>query len=304
MPTTAPRPATHDDYSQIAPQAVDPDGARTWMTRGANFLVAVTDAKAGTVLSRENNTDEYMLILPPGVPATIRAGSEVVDSGGDTLTIIPAGASEVRLSGAGLAARIFSRHAADLLGRASNAAAYADGAPEVAPLEPWPAPTGGFRLRHYELARYYDPAGPRMQPRVFRSTNMMVNVFGVWATRRDTAQLSPHWHDDFEQGSLSFTGQLIHHLRYPWTQDMARWRDDDHVRLGSPSVTIMPAMVTHTTQDVGTEDGLLVDIFAPPRLDFSLKPGFVLNADEYPLPDGAANPGSTRGTLMSWQQTS
>ena len=103
---------------------------------------------------------------------------------------------------------------------------------------------------------------------------------------------------------MSFAGEFIHHLRYPWTHDMAQWRDDDHISIGSPSVTIMPATVTHTTQDVGTEDGLLVDIFAPPRLDFSLKPGFVLNADEYPLPEGAMNPGSTRGTLMTWQQAS
>jgi hypothetical protein len=37
--------------------------------------------------------------------------------------------------------------------------------------------------------------------RIYRSTKVMVNIFEPYASLRDRAALSPHIHDDFEQGS-------------------------------------------------------------------------------------------------------
>jgi hypothetical protein len=46
---------------------------------------------------------------------------------------------------------------------------------------------------------------------------------------------------------------------------------------------VISARVIHTTAwlDAG---GRMIDIFAPPRIHFSTKPGWVRNADEYPMP--------------------
>ena len=46
--------------------------------------------------------------------------------------------------------------------QAWNAATYADGAPELAPPELWPAPYDGYRLRHYPLAQYAKANGGKL----------------------------------------------------------------------------------------------------------------------------------------------
>ena len=276
------RPASAGRAYDAPPQLTE-TGSRTWITRGANFVVAVSAVEPGAVLSRADNPDEYMVLLS-GLAATIRAGAETIEAESESLTIVPPGPSEIVAKGAGHLVRVLSNRAADLAAKAENAATYANGADEVALLVPWPDPVGGFRLRNYKP---FDYDRPDTNMRLFRCTNLMINVLTKRTSPRDTAKLSPHSHEDFEQASLVLEGDYIHHLRYPWLPDMAQWRPDEHLEIGSPSVTVIPAKVVHTSRNVGDRRSWLIDIFAPPRLDFSRKPGMVLNADEYPMPDGA-----------------
>lgn len=304
MNTTVARPASLACFDRMPPQETDASGkARTWITRGGNFVVAVSKMEAGGVLARRDNADEYMVIIPPDGPgATIEAGGAKIEAGPDSLTIVPPGPSTITAHGAGTIARIISKLADDLTAKAVNAATYADGAPELAPLVAWPDPVGGFKLRHYPLGPYAKPDGDRIQPRLFRSTNMMVNLFVHYKTRRDTKGLSPHWHDDFEQASLTLDGAWIHHMRWPWNANLDDWRADSHEQIPTPSVIIIPATVVHTSRDVGEGESSLYDIFCPPRMDFASKPGFVINEAEYPLPDNMDASVVTKGTLLNWQK--
>jgi hypothetical protein len=72
----------------------------------------------------------------------------------------------------------------------------------------------------------------------------------------------------------------------PWTPDRRSWRADQHLEAGSPSTTIIPAGIIHTSQGIAGEGMRLIDVFAPPRLDFSER-GWVDNAAEYPMPPQA-----------------
>jgi hypothetical protein len=279
------RKATHAKLYAKEPQRTDADGTRRWITRAANFVVVVIDAVKGAALERRGNPDEYMLLLPPGVKAMVAATRETIDAKGDSLTILPPGDSRITVTTPGVLALVFSNKAADLATLASNATTYVDGAPDVAPIIPWPDPVGGFRIRHYDLTKAASPDPSPLKMRVFRSTNLMINVFERWTKRRDDSKLSPHLHEDFEQASLGLQGAFVHHLRYPWGPAKERWQDDEHVIYeNSPSILVIPPHVIHTTQDVGDGTTWLIDIFGPPRADFSSRPGFVLNAADYPMP--------------------
>jgi hypothetical protein len=299
------RPATRVVFHETAPQVTGP-GFRTWITRGGNFAVCVSEVEPGAILESKGEPEESMVILPPdGVSATIEANGKSIEAQSDSLTILPPGDNRIVARSKGTIARIVSKASADVMALASNNATYADGAAELAPPDLWPEPYDGFKIRHYKLRDYYKPNGERIQPRVFRSTNMLVNIFAHYMTRRDTSALSPHWHDDFEQASLTLNGTWIHHMRYNWGSKLEDWRPDEHQAMATPSIIIIPARAIHTSRDVGPDgpESSLYDIFCPPRIDFAAKKGFVINEADYPLPETEGSQEvKTGGTLLSWQK--
>lgn len=289
--TVAPKPAqgrsgfsaaVYADWSTMAPQIEDAK-QKTWLSRGQNFIVAYSEVKAGATLERRGQKDEYILLLPdPGVNVALSAGTERKDIAGYTITIVPPGDSSVEVKAGGRLVRLFTTQSKDLASAVSNAAEYAEPHPHIPPFQPWPSPPDGFRIRSYSLDV---PDKEGRFGKIWRSTTFMVNVFAPQMGPRDTAKLSPHHHDDFEQCSLALGGAYLHHLRWPWTANQADWREDEHTTCGTPSICVIPPRVIHTSAAVDPGANLLVDIFSPPRTDFSKIAGWVLNADEYPMPE-------------------
>ncbi|MEO3854347.1 hypothetical protein [Acrocarpospora sp. B8E8] len=273
------------EFLSLPPQETTERGGRTWYARGQNLAIAYSRLAGGDTLSRSaaEQGEEYVVILPDA-EATIEvtAGSESRTVSGSGLVVVPPGDSSITARGQVELFRLFDVRASDVLARCANAASYAEPHPRVALLEPWPDPPAGHRLRVYLTADY--PREPGRFGRIFRTSSFMVNFGDPSDGPRDPDRMSPHHHDDFEQCSLTVAGDYVHHVRTPWTAKLDQWRDDEHARVGSPSVAIIPPPTVHTSQAMGAGQHLLIDVFSPPRADFSAKAGWVLNAAEYPAP--------------------
>ncbi|MGP3534693.1 hypothetical protein ACTU3I_07850 [Microbacterium sp. RD1] len=278
-PRTPIKPSQWIEFLSHEPTDTSARGSRTWIARAANLVIAYTDARAGDEFARTGQPDEYTVLqYSDSAAVTVRAGTETAGVSEEALIVVPPGDSVVRAESDGVVIRLFSTVADDLRSAALNAPAYAEPDLRAAPLEPWPDPVGGFRLRVYRLAD--TPIAEGRFGRIFRTTTVMVNFLAEEPQPRDERKLSPHHHDDFEQISLGVKGRFVHHIRYPWGPDATQWREDEHREIGTPSICVIPPPTVHTTQGVGAHQQL-IDIFAPPRVDFS-ESGWVLNADDYP----------------------
>jgi hypothetical protein len=252
-------------------------GMRSWVTRGANFAVVCSIGESGASFSGTAQDEQFVYALEGGVHVVCGAESAMLEA--EDLAILPPGNWTIRFDRTGI---VVQQVTADevIAGLAPNAACYADGAPEVARITAWPEPVGGYRLRRYSTLEAYARGG---MVHAFRTRKLMFVPYARFLEPRDETQLSPHSHADFEQGSIALEGQWLHHLRVPWTPDRRSWRPDLHLELGSPSTTIIPAGIIHTSQGIAGAGMRLIDVFAPPRLDFSER-GWVDNAAEYPMP--------------------
>jgi hypothetical protein len=258
---------------------VSQEGQRNWYTRGQNFVVCYSEVEAGAMFERSGQPDEYVLLLhDPEMAATIEANGETLEVPGYSITMIPPGDSKITCHRGGRIVRLISSQSPDVVAMAHNGEKYTGTHPQIPPFQPWPEPVGGFRIRNYSLDV---PDEEGRFGKLFRCTTFMVNVFAPQGPR-DITKLSPHHHDDFEQCSLALRGSYMHHLRWPWTANQNDWRDDEHEKCATPSVCIIPPKVIHTSAPSDPASNVLVDIFSPPRNDFSDMPGWVLNADDYP----------------------
>lgn len=263
-------------YYEEAPQLTG-KGVRTWITRGANFAVVCSVGEAGATFTGTAKDEQFVYALEGGVRVSAGAESETLEV--EDLAIVPPGEWTIRFERAGHVVQLITTDEA-LAQRAPNAAIYADGAPEVAKTEAWPEPVGGYRLRRYSTLEAYARGG---MVHAFRTRKLMMVPYARFLEPRDETQLTPHSHADFEQGSIALEGEWLHHLRVPWTANKRHWRPDTHLRIGSPSTTIIPAGIVHTSQGIAGQGMRLIDVFSPPRVDFSER-GWVDNAADYPMP--------------------
>lgn len=270
------------DFNQTPPEIHQ---ARShWLMRGQNFWLEWVDfgKEAGTF--EVCSMDEMMVFVPAGTLELEAAGDATsIKVPPHSVAILAAG--RYRMSGgASTQCAVFTSQRDDLAGRrVINAASYEPLDDRILPTgRPYRRKAGAARMQVLEIGKIMASKDkPRLK--MLQTETLSINIV-EYDGPRNRAELSPHSHTSFEQGSLAIQGAFVHHLRTPWGGDADQWRDDEHLRAPSPSLLIVPMELIHTTEGTGTGHHFLVDLFSPPRADFIAK-GWVFNATDYEAAD-------------------
>ena len=155
--------------------------------------------------------------------------------------------------------------------------------PNVAPFAPWPDPPDGFGIRVYRLADI--PQDPGRFGRILRCSTIMVNYFYVddaparsdSSCRRTTTTTSSRSRSSSAATTCTTSAR----------PGRSNWPTGATTSTGSAPARPSPSSLRPRCTPArasATCAHQLIDVFCPPRIDFSDRPGWVLNDDEYPMP--------------------
>jgi len=249
------------------------DGIATRYARTFHLLVAWSDVAEPGGSLKQTAEREFFVVLPD-VGAELVAGAARVTAPAHSICILPAGESAIVPSGAGTVIRIFEPAPAKFAERAINREAYVGARDDLRPIGVPFRRIGPPAPRVYPLA-----VGTGGKPQSFQTETMSVGWFEEDGPQ-DPASVFPHAHADFEEGSLMVAGTYVQHLRTPWGTDVRGWRADEHHHCGPGTLVVIAPETTHVAEAVGPGHHVLMNLFAPPRLDHLAK-GQIRNADEY-----------------------
>ena len=207
MPARAADPCAspqYFDFTDLEPDEVSEHRSRTWWVRGQNFALAYTIARPGEALERAGQPDEYVLLFPrEPVAAKVSAGSDESAVEGAAMVVVPSGSSRVEVGAETHVVRLFSAASPDLLSplpqprRLRRAARQRRTVRRPGP-QPATANDPGLRARETPLQRKSLRAPVPLQHLHGQSVDPDHGP-------RDSAKLSPHTHEDFEQCSWPST---------------------------------------------------------------------------------------------------
>ena len=257
---------------------------------GQNFSVECLRSDVSS--SHKIESIHESILVVPDVAITLVFKDGTIEIPQRALVILPKGLYEISFDAKG---RVFALTTGrvDLKqshAQSQNDSEHAQSDPRVKPIgHPFGQSENGENgIRIYAVDDIPHPVGnPRLK--FFQTSTMSINWVEYHGSR-DRTKLSPHSHEDFEQGSLAISGDFIHHLRTPWGPNADDWRDYKHMAAPPDSLLVTPPEIIHTTEGIGVGHSILIDVFAPPRRDFIAK-GWMHNAADYVDPEDAASNG-------------